>query len=47
MLIIDKFIKIFTNFDRTLIFEAETSRTISVSRVLPPLIDVNQVSKKC
>ena len=35
MLIIDKFITIFTNSDRTLIFEAETSRTISVNRVLP------------
>ena len=29
----------FTNFDRTLIFEAETSRKISVNRVLPRLIE--------
>ena len=43
MLIIDKFITIFTNSDRTLIFEAETSRTISVNRVLPR--NVNEQNK--
>ena len=44
MLIQVRFIRIFTIFaDRTLIFEAEISRTISAKRILPLLIDLNQV----